>query len=134
MLLRFSISLKCFCLFVAYFIVTKWWKVFCSLLTPYVPICWIRFAWKVQHKHWWHMIKKRNLKWKKWSLFDIVGTYSSEAKMTLKVWFTPMETTTDTDILVKSNHRYILYLHTIHLCENITLYKYFFLWNFVSSY
>ena len=51
----------------------------------------ICFAWK----HWCRMIKRRNLEPKKWSLFDIVGIYSTGVKMTLKVWFTPMETTSE---------------------------------------
>ena len=38
-------------------------------------------------------LKRRNPEPKKWSLFVIVGTYSSGVKMTLKVRITPMETT-----------------------------------------
>ena len=36
-------------------------------------------------------LKTRNLEPKNWSLFDIVGIYSSEVKMTLKVGLVPME-------------------------------------------
>ena len=39
------------------------------------------------------MIKKKKSPTKKWSLFDVVGIYSSGVKMTLKALFTPMETT-----------------------------------------
>ena len=38
-------------------------------------------------------VKRRNPKSKKGSVFDIVGIYSSEVKMTLKVALAPMETT-----------------------------------------
>ena len=40
------------------------------------------------------MIKKKKSQTKKLSHFDKVGIYSSGVKMILKVWFTPMETTT----------------------------------------
>ena len=52
----------------------------------------LRFAWKVQNKYKWRMIKKKKSRTKKWGIFEIVGIYSSGVKMTLKVWFTPMET------------------------------------------
>ena len=37
-------------------------------------------------------LKRRNPEPKKWSLFDTVRIFSSGVKMTLKEWFTPMET------------------------------------------
>ena len=39
------------------------------------------------------MLKTRNLKPKNWSLFDIVGTYSSGTYSALKVGLVPEETT-----------------------------------------
>ena len=39
-------------------------------------------------------LKRQNLEPKKWSLFDIVGIYSSGTNLTLKVALVPMETTT----------------------------------------
>ena len=44
-------------------------------------------------RYWWRRMKSRNPEPKKWGLFATVGIYSSGIKMTLKVWFTPMETT-----------------------------------------
>ena len=41
-----------------------------------------------------HLCYIQNHEPKKWSHFDIVGTYSSGVKMTLKVGLAPMETTT----------------------------------------
>ena len=38
-------------------------------------------------------LKRRNPEPKKWSLFDIVGTYSCGVNLTLKVGLVPMETT-----------------------------------------
>ena len=38
-------------------------------------------------------LKGRNPELKKWSLFDIVGTYSCGVNLTLKVGLGPMETT-----------------------------------------
>ena len=38
-------------------------------------------------------LKIRNLEPKKWGLSDIVGIFSTGVKMTVKVWFKPMETT-----------------------------------------
>ena len=63
-----------------------------------------------------HSLKRRNLEPKKWSLFDIVGLYSSGVKMTLKVGLVPMETilqihstSMDTSNMLNVGNHQILY-------------------------
>ena len=65
----------------------------CAVRKTELICCSPSFCKKVQNKYWWHRMKSRNPEQKKWGLFAILGTYSNGVKTTLKVWFTPMETT-----------------------------------------
>ena len=58
----------------------------------------------------------------KWSLFDIVGIYSSRVKTTLKAIKTPMETTHC--FLTSLDMRHLCLLSSFgHLVENLAFFK-----------